>query len=83
MWLLLVPLLLIGAFLGAAFLVARRGTPIPPKDPDALFIVGIAVTGTSAAFIATMGAEAMPVAIIGIVCIAVGARRSRDPSRYP
>jgi hypothetical protein len=81
-WLILAVPVLLGVILVLAFVVARRGTPIPPENPDALFITGIAVTGSSAALIATMGAGAIPIFIFGIVCIGVGARRSRDPSRH-
>ena len=74
-WMLLVLIAII--VLAVVAVVRHRHTPIPPADPDPLFFAGIALSGTSAALIAVFGMTALPMTIVGIVCIAVGARRSR------
>lgn len=71
-WLILIVLAVLAAL---ALLVARAD--IPPADPDPLFIAGIALAGVSAGLIAILGTAATPMAVVGIACIAVGARRSR------
>lgn len=47
-----------------------------PADADPMFTVGIVITGVSAALIASMGLAAVPIALVGIASIIVGALRN-------
>jgi hypothetical protein len=60
-----------------AVFVVRRQVPVPPDDPDPLFIVGIVVSGTGAALTAAIGPQMMLMSLFGVMLLAIGARRSR------
>lgn len=64
-------------------LARRRGSAVdvPPKNPDPLFLMGISLAGAGAALVATLGPGMIGVGVVGIVFIAVGARRSRHQQR--
>jgi hypothetical protein len=72
----IIPLVLIVLAI-VAVVAVRRQVPVPPEDPDPLFIVGIIVSGTGAALTAALGAHMVLMALFGVLLIAVGARRSR------
>jgi uncharacterized membrane protein len=74
-WAVLAILALLGIITVA---VVRTRTPVPPRDPDPLFVIGIVMAGTGGALIAATGTQMVPIAIVGILLIAVGARRSRS-----
>jgi hypothetical protein len=74
-WAVLAILALLGIITVA---VVRTRTPVPPRDADPLFVIGIVLAGTGAALIAAIGTQMVLVAIVGILLIAVGARRSRS-----
>jgi uncharacterized membrane protein len=76
MWILLVVTVL--AILVTLGIVVWRLRPSPPpSDVDPLFTAGIAISGASAALIATLGAAMIPMLLVGLACIVVGAHRSR------
>ncbi len=76
MWMLLVVVVL-GVLAILALVVGRKHTDMPQRDVDPLFTAGIAIAGTSAALIATLGLAMIPMLLVGLACIAIGARRSR------
>jgi uncharacterized membrane protein len=80
MWISLVVTIL-GVILILGLVVGRLRPSPPPSDVDPLFAAGIAISGASAALIATMGLAMIPMLLVGLACIVVGAHRSRVRDR--
>lgn len=80
MWLLIV-LVVVGVLAVLALVAGRRGTDAEPDDADPLFTAGIAIAGASAALVVTLGFAMIPMLLIGLACVVIGARRSR--TRHP
>jgi hypothetical protein len=77
MWLLIV-LVVVGVLAVLALVAGRRGTDdAAPGDADPLFTAGIAIAGASAALIVTLGFAMIPMLLIGLACVVIGAHRSR------
>jgi hypothetical protein len=76
MWILFA-LLVLGIVAVIALVAARPRAELPDRDADPLFVAGIAIAGASAALVATLGLMMLPMTLAGVVCIAVGAHRSR------
>ena len=76
MWISLV-VTIFGVLVILGLVVGRLRPSPPPSDVDPLFAAGIAISGASAALIATMGVAMIPMLLVGLACIVVGAHRSR------
>jgi hypothetical protein len=73
----LVALLVLGAATATWLVWAGRHRREPPDGPDPLFITGIALAGTGAATITTLGPAMLGVLAVGILLMAIGIRRGR------
>lgn len=76
MWIPLVMLVLV--IVAATAAISRRARAEGAgQDVDPLYIAGIAIAGTSAALIATIGFVMLSMTAIGVICIVIGSSRGR------
>jgi len=77
---LLFAFIVLGVVAIVLLVVAARRNGHAPRDADPLFTAGIAIAGASAALIATIGLATIPMLLVGLVVMIIGARRTHSHS---